>query len=634
MTLLLRSPGWKRRGNPTPEADDAKYRVSPPVSLLDRVPDALFSLDRDWRFSYLNPAAERLLGAPLEELLGQCLWGCFPETVGSIFEQQYRLALANGSAVMFEACHPPLGTWVEVHAYPSTEGLEIRARDITPGMRAAESLRRWARIDELRFRTLVEQAADIVGLLNADGTIRYVSKAVERVLGYAPETLIGRSVFQIVHPDDRVRLQRLIDGKEGRQDGAMPVECRLRHADGNWRFIELTGNHQQHDPDIAGLVVSARDMTWRKQMERELQTREASYEAIVDGSVVGIGVTDLSGHLLTANRALQSFLGYTEENLAGHTLAEYVHPDDAWEDAAEVFEDLARGRRQHYRQIRRLVRSDGDTVWGSIIVSLIHEPEGQPTFAIVMVEDITERQRAAVELAAARRRLAASREAERLLLARELHDGPMQDLLAVSYELARESALASATQPAGDPSTAMEQARKLLLAVVGQLRGVVGELRPPGLVEFGLPAALHGFVTGLQRAGGDALPAIHLDVDDRAAELPQALTVAVFRIVQESVRNALRHAEAREIVVELRMEPSSVAVQVRDDGRGFVVPDRLDDFARTGHFGLVGLAERVEHADGEFTVTSSPGMGATLTVRVPVAEAESDEPIDSRADRR
>jgi PAS domain S-box-containing protein len=598
------------------------------------VPDALFSLDRDWRFRYLNPAAERLLGDPIEELLGKRLWDHFPETVGSIFEQQYRLALANRSAVRFEACHPPLGTWVEVHAYPSPEGLEIRARDITPSMRATESLRRWARIDERRFRTLVEQAADIVGLLNADGTIRYVSKAVERVLGYVPETLIGRSVFQIVHPDDRLRLQRLIDGNGGHRDGAMPVECRLRHADGSLRFLELTGNHQLHDPDIAGLVVSARDVTWRKQMERELQTREASYEAIVDGSMVGIGVTNLSGELLTANRALQSFLGYSEEDLAGHALAEYLHPDDAWQDAAEVFEDLVRGRRQHYQQIRRLVRSDDEIVWGSLIVSLIHEPDGQPTFAIVMVEDITERQRADAELAAARRRLAASRETERLRLARELHDGPVQDLLAVSYELAHESALATAAQPAGDLSTAMDQTRTLLLAVVGQLRGVVGELRPPGLIEFGLPAALRGFVTGLQREGGDVLPTICLDVDDRAADLPQALTVTVFRIVQESVRNALRHAEAREIVVELRMEPSSVTVRVRDDGRGFVVPDRLDNFARSGHFGLVGLVERVEQADGEFTVTSSPGMGTTLTVRVPVEEAESDERSDSRADRR
>jgi PAS domain-containing protein len=70
LASLPRSLNWKRRGNPKPAADDREYRASPPVTLLERVPDALFSLDRDWRFSYLNAAAERLLGSPREELLG------------------------------------------------------------------------------------------------------------------------------------------------------------------------------------------------------------------------------------------------------------------------------------------------------------------------------------------------------------------------------------------------------------------------------------------------------------------------------------------------------------------------------------------------------------------------------------
>jgi PAS domain S-box-containing protein len=467
------------------------------------------SLDRDWRFTYLNSEAERLLAASREQVLGKRIWDHFPETAGSIFEHQYREAMTSGCEVKFEACHPPLDTWVEVHAYPSRDGLEIQLRDITPGMRAAESLRRWARVDEVRFRALVEHSADIVGLLNADGTVRYANKAVERVLGYAPETLIGRSAFQVVHPDDLPQLLSLFEGKGERLDGAMPIECRLRHADGSWRNIELTGNHQLHDPDIVGLVVSARD--------------------------------------------------------------------------------------------------------------------------------VTERYQTATALAAARRQLAASREAERLRLARELHDGPVQDLLAVSYELARESSLASVAQPAGEPGSTLERQRGRLLAVVGQLRGVVGELRPPGLTEFGLPTALNGFVTELQREAGDALPAIRLEVDEQAANVPQAMAITIFRIVQESVRNALRHAEAREITIEIRRErePSSVEVQVRDDGRGFVVPERLADFARAGHFGLVGLVERVEQADGQVAVTSSPGRGTVLTVRVPVADVrESDERIDSRAARR
>lgn len=498
MVALPRTRGWRRREKPALTDGGTPSRNAPPVTLLERVSDALFSLDRNWQFTYLNPEAERLFAAKREQLLGTRFWDRFPETIGSIFEQQYREALANGTAVAFEACHPPLGTWVEVHAYPSVDGLEIQARDITPGMRAAESLRRWARIDEVRFRALVEHAVDIVALLNADGTVRYVNTAIERVLGYEPKTLIGRSAFQIMHPEDLPHLLRLFRPNAAGHDGALLVECRLRHADGSWRFIELTGSHQLNDPDIVGLVMSARD--------------------------------------------------------------------------------------------------------------------------------ITERHQAAAALAVARRRLAASREAERLRLARELHDGPVQDLLAVSYELARESAAASVAQPTADQRTAMERQRTRLLAVVGQLRGVVGELRPPGLIEFGLPTALRGFVTELQREVGSGLPAIRLDVDDRAANVPQTLALTIFRIVQESIRNALRHAEAREIVVELRLEFSNVEVQIRDNGRGFIVPERLADLARAGHFGLVGLAERVEQADGQFTVTSSPGAGTKLTMRVPVEEVgESDE---------
>jgi PAS domain S-box-containing protein len=622
----------RRRGESAAPASATSPRAAP-VTLLEHVSDALFSVDRDWRLSYLNQAAERLLGASRDVLLGEILWDRFPDLVGSTFEQEYRAAVTGGDPVTFEACHPPLDTWVEVHAYPVPSGLDIQARDITPGMRAAETLQRWARVDDVRFRALVEHAADIVALLNADGTIRYISKAVERVLGYDPESLIGRGVYPLIHPDDLPRLLRLFDRNDARHDDALLVECRLRHADGGWRDIEISGSPQMDVPAIAGLVVSARDMTWRKQMERELHTREAFYEAIVDGSAIGIGVADLGGHFLTANRALQAFLACTEQEIVGSTLAEHAHVDDRWEDAQSIFEDLVRGEHTHYRRERRFTRRNGDTAWGSLTISLIREPNEQPTFALIMVEDVTERHRAGVELARARRRLAASREAERLRLARELHDGPVQDLLAASYELARESAIASREQGTLDASVAMERSRKHLLAVVTRLRGVVGELRPPGLIEFGLPIALGGFVTELQRETGGSAPAIRLDVDDQAADLPQGLAYTIFRIVQEALRNALRHADASEIVAEVDVEPSGIGVRVRDDGHGFAVPDRLDDLARTGHFGLVGLAERVEQVDGEFAMRSSPEQGTTITVRIPFGVGEGDGQDDSRTAR-
>jgi PAS domain S-box-containing protein len=506
MGSLPPKSSWKRLLFGVRTEQVVRSAAAPPVALLERVPDALFSLDQAWRFTYLNAGAEGLFCRGRDELVGQRLWDRFPELVGSIFDQQYRRAVGERVPVTFEACHPPASTWVQVRAYPAAGGLEVHARDITPGKRAAESLRRWVQVDEVRFRALVEHAADIVALLNADGTIRYVSEALEHVLGYAPEEWIGRSAFEFAHPDDRPQMRRIFDEEVTRQGFSALAECRLRHAEGRWVPVETVGNNLLDEPSIGGIVVTARD--------------------------------------------------------------------------------------------------------------------------------ITERHRAAAALAEARRRLAESREAERLRLARELHDGPVQDLLAVSYQLADRGRAAGANPAAAGSHATTAEPRQRVLSVVDQLREVIGDLRPPGLTEFGLPAALEGWVSSLQREGGGQPPAIVLELDDEAAKLPQPLALTLFRIVQEALRNVIRHAEARQVVVGIRMEDGAAVLAVRDDGRGFMVPIRLNHLARDGHFGLVGLAERVEQAGGELTVVSSPGMGTTITARLPLAQPPlTHEPSDSRAAR-
>lgn len=240
------------------------------------------------------------------------------------------------------------------------------------------------------------------------------------------------------------------------------------------------------------------------------------------------------------------------------------------------------------------------------------------------IADLSERERIARELAKARRRLAESREEERMSLARTLHDGPVQDLLAVSYQLAAlQSVIDGGRTNSGDsPRVVLDRARHELLDVVGQLRGMIGELRPAGLAEFGVAAALEGYVAGLQRQATDELPAIFLDVTPEAEDLPPSLAISVFRIAQEAVRNALKHAGADEVTVFIERSGSDVVLEVHDDGRGFAVPARLNNFSETGHFGLVGIAERVEQAGGAFTLDSASGTGTTIDVRLPLAAAE------------
>ncbi|HEU0053358.1 MAG TPA: PAS domain S-box protein, partial [Longimicrobium sp.] len=118
------------------------------------------------------------------------------------------------------------------------------------------------------FRTLVENARDVIHVINADGTTRYITPSVERVLGWTAEELIGRDAVELVHPDDREAAQAEL--RLARQTAtARPLVFRAPHRDGSWRIIEATGRNLLDDPAVRGLIVNSRDVTERVRAEEE-----------------------------------------------------------------------------------------------------------------------------------------------------------------------------------------------------------------------------------------------------------------------------------------------------------------------------------------------------------------------------
>jgi signal transduction histidine kinase len=239
-----------------------------------------------------------------------------------------------------------------------------------------------------------------------------------------------------------------------------------------------------------------------------------------------------------------------------------------------------------------------------------------------------------VELTAAQRRLAEIQEAERLHLARELHDITVQQLLSISYQL---NAIRQITGMGEHRDTlrdvglaeALDDIYAEVLGVVKQLRGVTGELRPAGLQELGLTTALEGYVARLQRERSAELPDITLDLDQSSISLSQSIAYCLFRAAQEALRNALLHAHADHILLCLRLLPAEAVLSVRDDGQGFQMPARLSELAQANHFGLVGIAERVALVDGQLTLQSQPGMGTEVKVKIPLSEKEINNGRDN-----
>lgn len=210
---------------------------------------------------------------------------------------------------------------------------------------------------------------------------------------------------------------------------------------------------------------------------------------------------------------------------------------------------------------------------------------------------------------------AETRESERLRLARELHDGPIQDLLAIGFGL---GALQPQSPEPDDPIRVQQQA---LMGVVRQLRALVSELRPAGLDEFGLEASLEGLLAKLLRLHGGAIPpALDLKLESLPElSLPQQL--CIYRGAQEAVINCLRHAQASRIKVRLGRVGPAAELCVEDDGCGFQAPASLSELTRSQRYGLAGIAERAQQLDGSLSIKSEPGRGTQIRLTLPIQPA-------------
>jgi len=370
----------------------------------------------------------------------------------------------------------------------------------------------------------------------------------------------------------------------------------------------------------------------REGLTAALRESEARFRAIFASAAIGIVLVNVDGRPVESNPAIERMLGYTREELRGMVFTAVTHPDDVSADWA-LFQELVAGRRDAYQMEKRYLHKEGRIVWGNLTVSLVRDERGAPQFTIGMVEEITARKEMEANLIEAQRRLAESREMERLRLARELHDSAVQHLLDINRHLAETRKHAGERHAAEVPITTVAAVQQKVQEITAQLRDLVRDLRPPGLEEFGLIAALEGYVADLRRMRPE-MPAVMLDMQGEEMTVPLAVSLPLFRAAQEALRNVLEHAHARHVTLSLRVDAADIVLSVHDDGVGFAVPAALDILARGGHFGLVGIAERVALAGGEMDIASRPGEGTLITVWIPVAaQGGGHDGDDSGPDR-
>lgn len=218
-----------------------------------------------------------------------------------------------------------------------------------------------SRRNEQHFRSLVENASDLISILDGDGTVRYASPSHERVLGYRPEELIGKSAFELVHPDDLAPLLRGFERGVHDRHALATREFRFRHADGTWHMLEGTAKVLMDDPVVTGVVVNSRDITQRKRFEEALRESEERFKGAFDNASIGMALTAPDGRFLQVNHALCEIVGYTAPELLATTFQAITHPDDLETDLGHLREMLA-GDIPSYHREKRYVHKLGHVV--------------------------------------------------------------------------------------------------------------------------------------------------------------------------------------------------------------------------------------------------------------------------------
>ncbi|RME81930.1 MAG: hypothetical protein D6775_12270 [Caldilineae bacterium] len=224
---------------------------------------------------------------------------------------------------------------------------------------------------------------------------------------------------------------------------------------------------------------------------------------------------------------------------------------------------------------------------------------------VLLVEQL---RRQLAEIRTMQQRLLRSREEERARLARDLHDGPLQALIALNLRL---GLLLSVTQTPEQRAEQVQAMREEVRRLLADMRQTSAALRPPMLDALGLGAALQALADEWVTQTGVA---VHLDLPPAAElrHLPDEVAVNLYRIVQEALTNIARHAAAQNVLLQMREEAGCLTLIIQDDGRGFVLPAAAHDLVSAGHFGLAGMQERATLIGGQLWVESEVGQGTTV----------------------
>jgi PAS domain S-box-containing protein len=474
--------------------------------------------------------------------------------------------------------------------------------DLTPfaftisGLAVAWSLFRFRLLDLLPVarEAVIESMHDAVIVLDERDRIVDLNPAAQRLAHRTASGAVGRPFSQVF-----AAWPTLVDRARAMSDAY--AEIVLEEAAGLRTFglrISPLSRRNAHLA-VAGRLLVLTDITAHKQAERVLRASEERFRNVFEEAPIGMAIVGLDGWLLQVNKAFCEMLGYDEHELTGRTLSLITHPDDEGKDRL-LAAQMLKGAISSYKVEKRYLRKNHETLWADLTATMLRNQDGQASYSLVMLENIIERKRAKLL------------EEERHHVAYELHDGLAQVAASAHQHL---QAFASHYRPHSAQARAeLERALELAQHAVREARRLIAGLRPTALDDFGLATALRLHIETLRNDGWT----ISYDETLGSERLPTTLETTLFRVAQEALTNARKHASTTQAHLALARQEATIRLEVQDAGCGFEPGTVLHEVSLGEHMGLREMQERVALVGGQLLISSQPGAGTLVVAEVPL----------------
>jgi PAS domain S-box-containing protein len=471
-----------------------------------------------------------------------------------------------------------------------------------------------------RFRDVFRHAPVGIAVVALSGEILEINDAVARMFGYAPEEVTGRAVWDFMTPDDRAAAERDAQATIAAHSGHFVTERRYRRKDGTMTWVEMFAVLERAPDDTPYFIAHILDLTERKRAEAALRASEERYRGIVESQQAAVMRVGLDFRISFVNEHCTHVIGIPAAEMVGQDFTRWIYDEDRDTVIGAVATQIALPPHRA-NAVSRVKCADGAVRWFEWEGSAVLDADGVPIEMQAVGRDVHERILAEEALRASldqlrqreqqlrllAERQVSVREAERRRLGFDLHDGVCQELVGVGImvELVRRRLEANGYEGV----TELGRVTRYVDEIVEHVRVLAGELRPMLLADLGLEGTLRSLTAGMT----SETTAVRAAFATEIPRLDDGAELGIYRIAQEALANALRHARARSVDVTLAVAGHALRLEIRDDGCGFDPADR-----RSQALGLVSMEERAQALGGCFEVQSAAGKGTTVRVEIPL----------------